>query len=612
MSIKNKFESIKMEVEAKKTESELIQGKEAINGLGDEKRILSDKISLVSGILSKLENIFSKSKKSLIDFKAQKEEINNLFNEYKDYLVEKDITSIKDLLNNPEFAEEEEIKKYNKTTPQQDAAGNRGELGDNIESAIKIKQEAKESLSDLNLDFRGGLKEGEEISPRQESLIKIQNYLEKLKGDLEVLNNQEKGLKTEHLPKVKELVTENIEKIFSNKNLSIGPTAENLNIIRDEVFKLSGDEFWPEVKKIAIEMFDKKYQERFGNKFSNINIEKSLEMEKLIFEAKEIREKHQDLLILDNDNEWFNFLRNGRFFDGCVVGETMLIKDGKAYLGSILSGIEYFTEKNVEAKIICEETIEDMKKKISELEEKIPSGFLAGKSSREDIESFTMNFKEIKEALNNIKAPDSFYSEYRYAFLNNFSKMANFGINIKSDKDWAYNLNKELGKIKNDAYRKLNDLLNKEESLGTLSNNIYDSLQYSSSKNDFEQMNGFRAVYKNIKKTSAYEYSFNKKDFDDFLDNLSGKKISKEELEMEVKKRQEIFKKKIEDYPNSKEILEKFHGLLEEYEKKFSHESQNEILQKKNYYRNNDNPGYFEAIDPYKFKSNLFYGLERN
>jgi len=616
MSIRNKFESIKKEVEAKKTEFEIVQGKETINELIDKKNILSDKISSVRDILSKLEGIFTQSGKNLIDFKTRKEQIGALFNEYKNYLAEKDINSITDLLNHPEFADEEDIKKNNRVSPRQDAEGKRGDLGENIEKAIKIKEEAKESLSDLDLDFHGGLKKGEETSPRQQSLIKIKDYLEKLKDDLKVLNDQEQKLKTEHLPRIKELVAENIEKIFSSENLSIAPMVENLNLIKDEIFELCGDEFWPEVKKIATEVFNKKYQETFNEKKSDADIDKSLEMEKLIFEAKNIREKHKDLIVLDNDNKSFkNFLENDRFFikgtiDPEYKNEQVLIKDKKAYLGQILSQIEYFAEKNVEAKAVCEKIIEYLKQKIKELEAKIPSGFFAGKSAKEDIENFTTKFKGIKEALNNTEAPENFYSENSYEFNNSFIGMLDsFRMKRKSDKEWAVSLEGEFRKIRDEVSIKISNLVQQEgESLAKLSNNIY----YLAGNDNFEKINGFKAIYLDIKKTSAYEYSYDKNDFDNFLEGLSGKKLSREELEQEVNKRKELLNEKIANYPNSKEILRKFHGLLERYEKDFKFQSQSEAIQKKNYYRNNDHPRYFQAIDSYKFGKKLFYGEDSN
>ena len=609
MSIKNKFESIKQEVSKNRAASDIVETKKSVVELVDRKTVLSDKINNTQNILSKLESIFSQSEKSLIDFKTQKEQLGNLFFEYKDYLADKDINSVKDLLDNPEFAGEEEIKHYNEVKPGKNSKGDRGSLGKNIEEASIIKQEAKESLSDLDLDFRGGTKEGEETSPRKQSFNKIKNYIDQLKGDLEKLNSQEQKLKNENLPIIKELLEDNIKKVFSAENLSVGPVMENLNFIKDEVFGLCGDEFWPEAKKMAADLIAERYQERFGDKkvfgpASSENINKSLEMEKLIFDANDIRENHKELLVLNSDKEVLkNFIDSADYFR--FQDEKIVMKDKKAYSGHILSQIEYFNQKNAEAKVICEEAIKEAKEMVDKLESEIPSKFLAGRDEKYDIEKFSNGLGIVKEGLEKINAPEYFHSEDRYRFYNNFrSLFHNLDADSRSEKKWALALVKEFKNKVSEIDNKIISLHNNEsDAFSKLSDNIY---QLNHRK--FEKINDFKAPYIDVKETRPYQNIYDKADFDNFLDSLEGKELDKEQFEVEIDKRKDLLTEKIADYPNSQIILEKFNVLVDKYKKEFQLGDLNKAIQEKNYARNNKRPGYFKETDSYRFQKDLFYG----
>lgn len=603
MSLKNKLEAIKKEVTSKKSAEEIVAGKQTVSELAGNKQALSTKIADLKTMLSQLKSAYSHSESDLADFKSKKSQIEALFTEYGDYLETRGIASVEDFLHDPEFAAEGEIKEYEEAGAAKQKSGQRGKLGKGVEQVADLKSQAKEALPEMDLDFRGQKKAGEEVSPRQASFSKIEAHIQELEGELAKINEQEKNAKQEYLPKIKALVGEKIDEVFNEQNLTTNPKLLNLNLISDEVFRLCGDEFWPEAKETAMSLIKQKYAgEKWGSSFEVEDLNSSLEAEKLIFEVNEIREKHQSLLDREHDRQ--GLVNLSREMDSSFFrypNSSLAVKEGDLYPGDILAQAEYFADKNKEAKVVCEKSLEQAKMALEAAKAKIPGGFLAGKDTKHDIEEITQEIEKAEANLAKLSAPDSFYGDNEYAFTNAmFSVMPR--LKSRSGKEWALNLREEIDKQNDQINNSLRNLQNQErEALRKIKDDLY---QFGSSQLK-KTINGFIVPYFKLEDFPQYKSFNDKPELDQLFKGLEGLRLTQAEFKEQIEKESAVFKQEIAAYPDSEAILKRFKELEEKFESDYRYNFQ--IMHVKELTRNNPEARTSQTRDHYTIKRDLFY-----
>ena len=145
------------------------------NGGGSTEKKLDpetvNKIKILKKLLDQLEN----SQKDLNSFKGAKENVISLPEVYPQYTAERKIDSLSGILNDEFLSNDIDVTDYKEKSEG---------LKDDLEELAKTKKLAQETFPELYLDFRGGLRNGETMSPREESIIIIKDQIKKLESNL--------------------------------------------------------------------------------------------------------------------------------------------------------------------------------------------------------------------------------------------------------------------------------------------------------------------------------------------------------------------------------------------------------------------------------------------
>lgn len=602
MSLKNKLEAIKKDVETKKVVEEITEGKESLRETSDQKQVLTDRITALKLLVKQVKDAYSSSQGSLDDFKKSAGNIKALYSEYEDYLKEKGINSVEEILRSDDFKEEAEVKEYQEAGASQiDESGQRGKLGKNVEEVAKAKTAVKEALPDMKLDFRGKKGEGEDMSPREASISKLENYVSELETELEEINKKESEKKGELLPKVKEMISLEIDKIFSEGNLYLEPKAGNRKFINDKVLELGGDELWPQIKETAKALIEEKIEEKRNGEFQRSEIDSSLEAEKLIYDASKIKEEHQDLLDLKNEEESFKRLSNEIKADYFLQrsGE-LVVKENRLYRADLIEKTDYFKEKNIEAKKISEEVINEYLSAYKAAKEKMPSGFFIGSKTKEGVEEMTAIFDKAIKEMEEMEAPDNFYCHKPYDFTNKLLSIPPH-FDIRTRKDWAKEMKKDLIDLDIKLSEKIKDLFNKEsDALFKLSNDLYNS----TSNRPTIEMNGFNVPYQDMKDFQSYEQLKNTEKVDAILKEVDGLKLSHEDFVKLFNEEREELVNQIASYPDSEKILNKLKELEDKFDNDYEHDSI--LIQRKMAAKEGKEVRDYDKKESYEIRKDLF------
>lgn len=174
-----KAEAARKEAEQLKAEQEKKLADESAN-LKEQITALQDKKTALESDLHDLKESYTAAEGSLSNFKSEKENIEDIYTEFKDELIEQGISNKEELIQSSEYAEDEEVKKFK-------ASGS--DLRDKSKSVAESKKSLKEEIPDL--DFRGGKLEGENESPREKSIKKIEETIDEIQTQIEALKEQD-------------------------------------------------------------------------------------------------------------------------------------------------------------------------------------------------------------------------------------------------------------------------------------------------------------------------------------------------------------------------------------------------------------------------------------
>lgn len=606
-SLEEKFKAIQDQVKAEEHLEVMKEGKKVFSDISNEKQTISNKINDLNVLLSELKMAYSLGNSSLESFKSSKVKIQDLFNKYSTSLKTKGINSVEDILNNEDYKEVKEITEYHQKGASQIIDKNKkGELGERVENINIAKEKIKEALPEMELNFSGKPKGKETSSHREESLLKIQKYIQDLEQQqLAEIQKKEALAKSEYLPKIKDIVTKNLEKIFpEGKGYSIQPLAANLDFISDEVFELCGDELWPEAKVIALNLILEKNKEKKIN-YQPEEIGISLEAEKLIFDVKKIREQHDSLLKIDHDRTYFPRLTRS-IQDGFsrILPSELIIKDNKVYPYELLKQAEYFKEKNPEAKEVCEEAINNTLNILREAQSKINPGWLSRKQTKEDMADAKKNIEKSISEMIKIEAPDNFYTTKNiYEFSNKFSSASS--PNFKGyQSDWCVSLKTKLKEDLKMELDKVMKLINDEhDRLYKFGNDAY---AFRDCKKVME--GGLEIPVVNLEDDYICNSLNDKEALNSFIKSIQEKVLSIEELSEKIKQKVAVFYNKISNYHNSEEILAKVKKLKEKFSNFNEFRGKGDLINIKMQVKNNQyKGGLVTHIEDYNIQDILFY-----
>lgn len=568
MSLKAKFEEIKEQTKIKETKEEIKGGKETLGEIRTKKEELIAKISILKDSLNKLDSAYYSAQDGVEEFKSSKDKINELFNEYSEDLKKQGIDSVSGILNNKDFSGDEEVINYHRAgTGKFGRKDERGELGKRVESLAETKTKAKEEFPELGLNFRGGVKEGEEISPREESLEKMRELINKLENeDLKEIVKKEKIAKAEYLPKVKEIVKKEIEDIFPKGNeYSTAPYASDFNFISNEVFSLCGDEMWPEVKEAAEEAIRDSFKGK--NNLSAEEIGASLEAEKLIFDVQNLKSEHGEVLKLNEDHKELSMLKSD--IESTFHGNEIFIKDSKIHRADLLQKAEYFKQKNPEAKLISEEAKKEAIDFLSKIKEEVNPGLFTGGKTRKDMEAVKQEINNSIDKLTKLDVPEIFFGPNCWGFSNSVHN--SFPSFKGYQYDWFSSLNKKIEEKRGELVSKIQKPLEDEgDSFHRFNDELYNGKIFGgvSSLEGGSQVPAYL-----IKDDYHYKKIIDKEEIDKFLESISGKNLTEEEFNKEFDKELKVFEEEIKSYPGSDKILERFESLLKKYDTEFFRKS---------------------------------------
>jgi len=576
MSLANKLEGFRAEVEAKRTIEELKKGKDSLGDIVARKNALSARITELDQALSGLNQSYGQAESDLGSFKKTKGDIKGMYGEYEETLKEHGINSAPEMLTNPEFANEPEVKEYFAKSPAkekkateyasqeeaQTAEKKRGRLGGSIKELSQAKSKAKELMPEADLSFSGGKARGKETSRRQESLDKIREERDLLRKELNEVIEEEKKAEKEYMPKIEKLIEEKLDRLLpaGQGHQSAAEAADAGVIYRrfvpDQIFEVCGN-FWPEAKKTIQEAIEKYFREREIN-ISPDNINRSLEAEKILYDADSLKNKYGDVLRMEHEGKALGYLEN-KLDDPFRYGMgRAAFRSGKAIPESILLEAESLNGKNPEAKKIAEGVLTKLKVALLEEKGKIKNGLLDGRETKADKEKVRKIIGESLKELDNLEAPDDFFQANRYNFIN---KLSNSKPYILGDK-WVNDIWNRLEKTYQTELDSLNGLIIVEgEALYKLSNDLYNSRTYGSSRNESLKIGGFDIPATNLEKCfEGYEINDMAR-LRNFFNSLEGKNMDKAEFRAVLKETVDSYQKDIDSVPGARKAIQDFDSL---------------------------------------------------
>lgn len=136
---------------------------------------------------------YTKASKKLNNFKNKKEKLSNTYEEHKDLLAEDGIKDFAGMLE--ANAEEQEVQQYRQAGGrgpdlENGEAGQTGELYEAVANISEIKKALQTEMPEMKLNFSETTKEGQGLSNRDKSFIKIDEYIKTLDNELLELKEQ--------------------------------------------------------------------------------------------------------------------------------------------------------------------------------------------------------------------------------------------------------------------------------------------------------------------------------------------------------------------------------------------------------------------------------------
>ncbi|MEI6553537.1 MAG: hypothetical protein WCO09_03130, partial [bacterium] len=155
--------------------------------------------------LQNLKKEYEEGHDAAMDFYTESQGLQETYDKYEDVLIDEGVEDKAQMIQNPEYAEGEDVVKYHE----------KGRVLRNKTKAIKSsKAKIKEEVPDLN--FRGGKTSGEEESPRNISYKKIEDEIARIDEQIERL--EEKTPERIERAEKADACTKQIEEDLKQKN----------------------------------------------------------------------------------------------------------------------------------------------------------------------------------------------------------------------------------------------------------------------------------------------------------------------------------------------------------------------------------------------------------
>jgi hypothetical protein len=574
MSIQEKLGNISKKIENKKEEEKTIEKNISYSELIKQKEEVIKKIKLLNDLYSDLKVLYLSSRSDLgkiEKFKNEVKEVEDYFNKNEKELLTINIESIEDLLISPDFKDDQkyqDILKYREDGfVRQDGEEVGEKLRDKISRLSEIKAKIKEELPDEKLDFTS--------KAREESLDKIKQHIDYLSNTrLKELDGKIIESRKEILSVLKKMLKERIDEMFLDDNFIRSQEKEDSNyqFLPDKILELCSDDLWIDVKNSFIEeMYNKKDElsekgginSKYKNVFNKDSYYKdSLNAEKLVFDVEKLKNNNKELIKNIVDKENFIAFDNN-FFHECarlLHGNGIIIKDNKVFQKDSIIDKEYFDSKNEEGKIIFEKTRENIVKILNDLNNKLKIKVFDGKDEKNELREYKEYLSNKIDEINKIDSNEKIFQEDNYSFINKAYKISEISINSLLKKSRVDEIREASKKIK-EEYEVFKNFFNEEKDrYSNFSNDNYhlDSTKYGKESN-------YSVPYYDLKyKTKELFPENNNNRINQFIDNLEGKSFSYEEIKKVFSDEKEKLNEIIKTYPNNKEVVAKFTGLLGE------------------------------------------------
>jgi hypothetical protein len=574
MSLLNKLEGLQAKVEAKKTTKDLEKGKDSLGGIIAKKNALSARINELNTVISELKQSYGQAEADLGSFKKTKGDIEGMYEKYEEALQEHGIKSASELLTNSEFANEPEVKEYFAKSPAKEkemvkyagheeaqaAEGKRGRLGSSIQKLSQAKSRAKELMPEADLSFSGGKTEGQEISRRRESLIRMTDERDSLRRELDEVLEEEKKAEEGYMPKIEKLIETELNRLLPiGQERGTGSEVINRRFVPDQIFEVCGS-FWPEAKKTIRKVIEKRFRER-EIKIDGDSINRSLEAEKILYDADRLKNEYGGALRMEYDSKALSHLDNKLDGPFDYNQGRAAFRSGRVVPEGLLSEAERLNNKNPEAKQMAEDALNKLRAVLLEERGKTKNGLLDSGRIKAEKDKVRERIDESLKKLDSIKAPDDFFKNNYWDFTNSLSNSKPY---ISEDK-WANDMRDRLEK----AYRSEIDNLHKlaateQEAINKLSNKIYNSRSFGSSRNEFLQIGGFKIPAMNLEAEFAPSQGYRINDlarFESFFNSLDGQNMSKAEFQVVLKEAVDSYQKDINDVSGGREAIQTFDAL---------------------------------------------------
>jgi len=297
----------KLEIAQKATEQQKKQSFEEIN---NQVIATEAKKQRIINLSRSLRENYQGGEKKLVDFKNQKEELKNAYEEHKDILEEEGIESFEEMLE--ANAEEREVKQLRRSggrgpVKEDGEAGETGALYKAVGTLKEIKESLQSEMPEVKLNFSAVVKKGEETSNRENSFAQIEEYLKILDEQIVELKKQSEEVKLE-TPEGKR---EALLKIDNPEDAIREVNFKNLDrfYFREAVLALSEKIGGDTVKEVYTEAINKKLTSiAWGNKRHDSGYGKSSEQEAI--ETYPVLKKLNNFEYNHTDLDKFNELYN--------------------------------------------------------------------------------------------------------------------------------------------------------------------------------------------------------------------------------------------------------------------------------------------------------------
>lgn len=193
MSLRDKLEAKKIEKTETEKERVAMSIQEKITAVEADIFALETRKQNIAKLFSTLKNNYNQSTASLDNFKSKKGLVKEIFTENEEVLKDDGIESFEQMLN--ENPDEEEVRAYRQAGVRgpktiEDKEGDTGALYENINDLVSVKEALKAEMPELKLNFSARKVNNEDISHRDASFKKIEEYIKGLDDELIKLNKK--------------------------------------------------------------------------------------------------------------------------------------------------------------------------------------------------------------------------------------------------------------------------------------------------------------------------------------------------------------------------------------------------------------------------------------